>query len=204
MQPNNPFEQEPSGIDYLNHIATPSQPTGFDRKSKLILVIAGVIGVLSLGFIALTANMQSNSGPSPLTLVARLQKLDQLSSTYGDKLRTTALQDANSSLSAVLITANQAITEPLAAYEIDVKKQAKEITALDPVEEINQTLDDAHLNSMLDVVYAREMNFQLEETLVMMNRLSQTTRVESMKTFLDKTIADFENLQKRFAEALAN
>lgn len=204
MQPNNPFEQEPSGIDYLNHIATPSQPTGFDRKSKLILVIAGVIGVLSLGFIALTANMQSNSGPSPLTLVARLQKLDQLSSTYGGKLRTTALQDANSSLSAVLITANQAITEPLAAYEIDVKKQAKEITALDPVEEINQTLDDAHLNSMLDVVYAREMNFQLEETLVMMNRLSQTTRVESMKVFLDKTIADFENLQKRFAEALAN
>ena len=200
MQQNNQYQPpEPTGIDYLNHIAPPPQSTGFDKKSKIILVVAAVVSLFSLILIGLTAANQANSGPSPLNLVAKLQKLETLSSEYGNKLRTTAVQDANSSLSVVLITANRSIVEPLQAYSIDIKKQSEQIAALDPSAEIEQKLDDAHLNSMLDEVYAREMTYQLDESLVMMKRLEATTSVPSMKGFLVKTIADFENLKKQFA-----
>ncbi len=201
MQPNNPYQPAPTGIDYLNHIAPPPPPTGFDKKSKIIMIIAGAIGLLSLIFIVITAVNLANAGPSPLAVAARLQKLGTLSSEYGDKLRTTALRDANSSLSTILITANRSIAEPLTAQSIDLEKQAKEIAALEPTEEIGTMLDDAHLNGRLDDAYAREMTYQLEDTLVMMKRLEQTTRSQGMKVFLEKTIADFETLKKQFAEA---
>lgn len=201
MQPNNPFEPTPTGIDYLNHIAPPAAPSGFDKKSKIIVLLAGVLGLLSLGVIGFIAVSQSNSGPSPLHLVARLQKLDKLTEKYGEDLRATALQDANSTLSAVLITTNQAIAKPLADYGINLKEQAKLVATLDPSTELEATLDDANLNSILDNAYAREMDYLLEDTLVMMNRLQTATKLQSMYDFLEQAIADFENIKKRFAEA---
>ena len=201
MQPNSPYQPEPTGIDYLNQIAPPPPSAGFDKKSKIILLLAGLIGLISLAMIATMAMNQSSAGPSPLALAARLQKLQAVSDNYGSRLRSIPLQDANSSLKTVLITANNSINEPLLAYSIDAKKQAKEIAALDPSTAIETKLDEAYLNSLLDVTYAREMTFQLEETLVMMERLERTTRIESMKQFLTKTIADFENLKKQFADA---
>lgn len=204
MQPNSPYQPEPSGIDYLNHIAPPAQSTGFDKKSKIILIIAGLVGLMSLGMIAAMSLGQSNSGPSPISLAARLKKLETLSNSYDDKLRSISLRDANSSLKAVLITANNSIAAPLQAHSVDPKKQADEIAALDPTTEIEAKLEDAYLNSLLDAAYAREMTFQLEETLVIMSRLESTTKSESMHQFLTSTISDFENLKKQFAEASAS
>lgn len=201
MQPNNPYQPEPTGIDYLNQIAQPPQPTGVDKKTRILIIVAAIVGVLSLAFIFIASTLHSQTGPSPLTLAARLQKLSVLSNEYGDKLRTTSLQDANSSLKTILITANQSIAGPLADYSIDPTKQSQAIASLDPSAELSRVFDDAHLNAVLDVTYAREMNYQLEDTLVMMRRLHDSTKVSSMKQFLEKTIADFENLQKRFSEA---
>lgn len=198
MPPNNPFEQQPSGIDYLNQIAAPAPPAGFDKKTKIILVICGIIGILSLVMIASLAGRDS-SGPSPLSLVARLQKLQTLTTKYTPKLKDSNLQAANSSLNAILTTANTSIATPLAAYGIDAEKQAKEITAMDPTTEIEKTLDDAYLNANLDSAYTLEMTLQIEETILMMQRLQRGTRVQSMKDFLTKTISDFENIKKQLS-----
>lgn len=203
MQPNDPFQPAPNGIDYLNQIATPAPAAGFDKKTKLILIIFGIIGIVSLAFIFFMMSAQKNTGPSPLTLAGRLQKLQTISTTYGKKLRTTSLQDTNSSLSAVLTTANQSISAPLAAYSIDATKQAKQIAALDPATTLTKTLDEAYLNSTLDATYAREMNFQLEDTIVMMKRLLRATTSKSMKDFLETTIPSLENLQKQIESTTA-
>lgn len=199
MQPNDPFQPAPSGIDYLNQIAPPEKPQGFDKKSKIIMLIFGIIGILSLIFIFVMATSQS-SGPSPLKLAARLQKLQTISTKYDSKLRGIDLQTANSSLIAVLTTANQSISTPLASYSIDTKKQAKEITGLDSSSEIEKTLDDKFLESggLLDNYYASEMNAQLTDTILMMQRLERGTKYKSMREFLKKNLADFENLQKQF------
>lgn len=203
MQPNDPYNQQPVGIDYLNQIATPQPQAGFDKKSKIIMIIAGTVGILSLIFIALTALNQSNTGPSPVALSAKFQMLSKLSTKYGPKLRTSNFQDTNSSLGALLTTANQSINQPLQDYGIDMKKQANVIAQLSNTSEIEKTLDDAHLNATLDEAYSREMTYQIEDTLVMMRRIERTTRVQSMKDFLETTIVDFENIQKRLSDTSA-
>lgn len=196
MPPVNPFDQQPSGIDYLNQIAAPAPAAGFDKKTKLILLLCGVIGILSLVFIGAMASR--NTGPSPLALAGRLEKMQRLATTYSQKLRDGKLQAANSSLRAILTTATTSIATPLSDYGIDAKKQAKEIASLEPTDKIEAVLDDAYLNSTLDSAYTREMIVQIEETILMIQRLQRGTTKKAMREFLEKTAHDFTNIKKQF------
>lgn len=207
MQPNDPFQPAPTGIDYLNQIAPPPQPAGFDRKSKIIMAVLGAIGVLSLVFILMMSTGQTaDDSSTPMKIAARLQKLETIATKYNDKLRDSDLQMANSSLVAVLMTANQSIAEPLAAVSVDAKKKAKEIAALDPSTEIEEDLDDKFLTTggMLDTHYGTTMNSQLVDTIMIMKRLSSSTNSKSMKEFLNKNITDLETLQKQFEKFSAS
>lgn len=204
MQPEQPQQIDPTDIDYLNQIAVPDKPAGLDKKTKIIIGGLIIVGVLSLAMIFAMASQNNNSGPTPLKLVARLQKLQAITKQNTKKLRSSSLQDLNSSLSAILTTANKSIETPILAYDLDLKKLKKEITALDPPTEINEKLADAYLNSTLDSTYVREMKFQLEDTILMMKSLNRTTKVKSMREFLETTIPDFENLVKRFDELPIN
>ena len=121
MQPNNPFDPNPSGIDYLNQIAAPSPAQGFDKKSKIIILVMALVGILSLVFI-LVAAQNTAGNPSPMKMIARIQKLKTVASDYTPKLRSNDLQDANSSLVAVLTTAEKSVETPAAAQNIDLKK----------------------------------------------------------------------------------
>ena len=198
MQPNNPYTPEPSGIDYLNQIAAPAAPTGFDAKSKVIMIVAGIVCMIALVFIAFTTLSSSNNSPSPVALSAKLQVLQKLSTKYGPKLRTTALQDTNSALSAALITANQSMNSMLSASGVDQKTATKQIAQLAGTSEMEKTLDDAHLNSTLDETYRREIIFQLQDTLVMLERTRRATNSPSAKELLEKIIVDLQNLYKQF------
>ena len=198
MYPNDPFQPAPTGVDYLNQIAPPAPP---EKKSnpaiKILFVVLAFIGLLSISMIIVMATQ--DKGPTPTTLLARLQKLHSISKDYHKKISSSALQDTNSSLSAVLTTANRGIKTPLADYEINADK-LKGIASLDPSDKLRATLDEAYLNYRLNETYIREMSYQLEETIIMMKTLRKGTKSKNMKEFLEKTIADFENLNKRFVE----
>lgn len=196
MQPQNPFDPTPSGIDYLNQIAAPAPPTGFDKKSKIIMIIMGIIGILSLIFI-LVAAQNTAGNPSPMKMIARIQKLKTVASDYTPKLRSSKLQDANSSLVAVLTTAEKSVETPAAAQNIDLKKQAKAITALDPADDLKKKFDEAYLNVNLDATYAYTMSTELADTILMMEKLNKASSSKSMKEFLTKTIADLTQVRKQ-------
>ncbi len=200
MYPNNdPFNQQPSGIDYLNQIAAPPPAEGFDKKTKIILVIFGIIGILSLIFI-FTMLQNTSSSASPLQVAARVQKLTTISQKYKDKLQDSRLQSTNSSLVSVMTTANASIVEVLSNSGIDYNKQKKEIAQLDPSTQLETKFDDAALNAQLDVVYAHEMNVQITDTITMMQKLEKSTNSRSMKDYLAKTITDLENIQKQLGD----
>lgn len=203
MQPNDPFQPAPSDIDYLNQIAPPPPPAKMDKKFLVIIGLLAIVGISSLAFIANMASKSNDNTPAVLKLVARLQKIQNISNKYKSKLKSSAIQDTNSSLSAILTTANKAISDPVASYAIDMKKQGKDLAALDPSAELEKRLDEAYLNSVLDDVYVREINFQLEETIIMMKRMLQEAKTTSMKEYLTTTIPNFENLQKSFARIIA-
>ena len=201
MYPNDPLAPRPpqaSGIDYLNQIAPPSAPQGFDAKTKIILLIFGIIGVLSLVFIFFMAN-QTSTGPSPATLIARLNNLQTVATKYNKKLHANDIQSANSSLIAILTTANKAIEAPATAAGIDLKKDKKAILALESTATIEAKLNEAILNADLDVTYAHSMEVNIADTIMMIDRIERNTKSKSMKEFCQKTRSDLTNVKKQFS-----
>lgn len=204
MQPDYSYQPEPSGIDYLNQIAPPERPAGSDRKFKMVLIISVIVAIGSIASILLMAGRQ-NTGPSPVGLMARFQKLQTITSNYDKKLRSSELQAANSSLSAVLTTANNSIYKIAPSVGVDLKKQSKTIASIDPSTEIEKRLNEAFLTyGSLDDTYKMEMNLQLEETILMMQQLERGTKSSSLKEFLQKTLEDFTSLQKHFKPESSN
>ena len=73
---------------------------------------------------------------------------------------------------------------------------------MEPSEKMDKKLEDAALNAQLDSIYAHEMNVQITDTLVMMQKLQKSTRSKSTKEYLVKTVADLKNIQKQLEEFL--
>ena len=202
MYPNDPLAPRPpqtSGIDYLNQIAPPAAPQGFDKKTKIILFIFGIIGVLSLVFIFFMANQTTSTGPSTTTLIARLNNLQSLATRYNKKLHASDIQGANSTLIAILTTANKAIEAPATAAGIDLKKDKKAILALESTATIEAKLNEAILNADLDVTYAHSMEVNIADTIMMIDRIERNTKSKSMKEFCQKTRSDLTNVKKQFS-----
>ena len=67
-------------------------------------------------------------------------------------------------------------------------------------DEILQNLDDAWLNAVIDRSYAREMSYQLETLIVLIDRIDGSTNSTSLKEYLGNTRESMEPLRDRFAE----
>lgn len=204
MYPDNQQQQPapvPTGIDYLYQIAPPEQAP--KKRPKIIALALLLVGALLVVVILGAASSSKDSGPTPLKLAVRLQNMQTLSQDNSKRLRSTALQDTNSSLLAILTTANNSIATPLADYGIDMKKQSKNLALIEDISATEKKLDDAYLNSQLDGTYAREMLFLIEDTLLMMERLHSKTKVASLREFIETSYKDLEALKGRFEKIAA-
>lgn len=200
MQPQDPFNQVPSGIDYLNQIAAPPPAKGFDKKTIIIAIVLGVVALLSI-FIILAGTGNKDKGPSLTTILARLQKLQTVSEKYKPRLKATTIRDTNTSLISVLGTAQKNMEGPAASSGIDLKKQAKEIAAMDSSTEITTKLDNAVLNSNLDETYTYVMNTELADTILIIERLHKSTRDAKLQEVLAKIHADLTNIRKQLEKS---
>lgn len=200
MYPDN-LNNQPQGIDYLNQIATPPPAEGFDKKTKFIIAILSFIGLITL--IAIFVFLQdSMPSASPSQVASRVNKLLTISKKYNNKFRSTSLQTTNSSLVAVLTTANASMGEALQATGVNYKEKQKDILALDPSEKLEKKLDEALLNTQLDITYAHEMNVQITDTINMMKKVYKSTKSKKMREWLVKTAGDLENIQKQINQII--
>ena len=200
MYPDN-LNNQPQGIDYLNQIATPPPAEGFDKKTKIIIAILSFIGLITLiAIFVFSQDSMSNANPSQVA--ARVNKLLTISKKYNNKFRSTSLQTTNSSLVAVLTTADASMSEALQATGINYKEKQKDILALDPSEKLEKKLDEALLNTQLDITYAHEMNVQITDTINMMKKVYKSTKSKKMREWLVKTAGDLENIQKQINQII--
>ncbi len=200
MYPDN-LNNQPQGIDYLNQIATPPPAEGFDKKTKIIIAILSFIGLITLiAIFVFSQDSMSNANPSQV--VARVNKLLTISKKYNNKFRSTSLQTTNSSLVAVLTTADASMGEALQTTGINYKEKQKDILALDPSEKLEKKLDEALLNTQLDITYAHEMNVQITDTINMMKKVYKSTKSKKMREWLVKTAGDLENIQKQINQII--
>ena len=200
MYPDN-LNNQPQGIDYLNQIATPPPAEGFDKKTKIIIAILSLIGLITLIAI-FVFSQDSMPNTSPSQVAARVNKLLTISKKYNNKFRSTSLQTTNSSLVAVLTTANTSMSEALQTTGINYKEKQKDILALDPSEKLEKKLDEALLNTQLDITYAHEMNVQITDTINMMKKVYKSTKSKKMREWLVKTAGDLENIQKQINQII--
>ena len=200
MYPDN-LNNQPQGIDYLNQIATPPPAEGFDKKTKIIIAILSLIGLITLiAIFVFSQDSMPNTNPSQVA--ARVNKLLTISKKYNNKFRSTSLQTTNRSLVAVLTTANASMSEALQATGINYKEKQKDILALDPSEKLEKKLDEALLNTQLDITYAHEMNVQITDTINMMKKVYKSTKSKKMREWLVKTAGDLENIQKQINQII--
>ena len=200
MYPDN-LNNQPQGIDYLNQIATPPPAEGFDKKTKIIIAILSFIGLITLiAIFVFSQDSMSNANPSQVA--ARVNKLLTISKKYNNKFRSTSLQTTNSSLVAVLTTADASMGEALQTTGINYKEKQKDIFALDPSEKLEKKLDEALLNTQLDITYAHEMNVQITDTINMMKKVYKSTKSKKMREWLVKTAGDLENIQKQINQII--
>jgi len=195
------LNNQPQGIDYLNQIATPPPAEGFDKKTKIIIAILSFIGLITLIAI-FVFSQDSTPNANPSQVAARVNKLLTISKKYNNKFRSTSLQTTNSSLVAVLTTANTSMSEALQATGINYKEKQKDILALDPSEKLEKKLDEALLNTQLDITYAHEMNVQITDTINMMKKVYKSTKSKKMREWLVKTAGDLENIQKQINQII--
>ena len=200
MYPDN-LNNQPQGIDYLNQIAAPPPAEGFDKKTKIIIAILSFIGLITLiAIFVFSQDSMPNANPSQVA--SRVNKLLTISKKYNNKFRSTSLQTTNSSLVAVLTTANASMGEALQATGINYKEKQKDIFALDPSEKLEKKLDEALLNTQLDITYAHEMNVQITDTINMMKKVYKSTKSKKMREWLVKTAGDLENIQKQINQII--
>lgn len=200
MYPDN-LNNQPQGIDYLNQIATPPPAEGFDKKTKIIIAILSFIGLITLIAI-FVFSQDSMPNASPSQVASRVNKLLTISKKYNNKFRSTSLQTTNSSLVAVLTTADASMGEALQSAGINYKEKQKDILALDPSEKLEKKLDEALLNAQLDITYAHEMNVQITDTINMMKKVYKSTKSKKMREWLVKTAGDLENIQKQINQII--
>lgn len=200
MYPDN-LNNQPQGIDYLNQIATPPPAEGFDKKTKIIIAILSFIGLITLIAI-FVFSQDSMPSASPSQVASRVNKLFTISKKYNNKFRSTSLQTTNSSLVAVLTTADASMGEALQTTGINYKEKQKDILALDPSEKLEKKLDEALLNTQLDITYAHEMNVQITDTINMMKKVYKSTKSKKMREWLVKTAGDLENIQKQINQII--
>ena len=200
MQPQQPPQLSPNPVpsDYLDQIASPQKPSRLTNKLFLLVVGGALAVIIVLGLVIFSiAGAPKTTATERLAL--RLQTLEKVSKDAHNKLKDSNLRSINSNLKTYLIDANRDIAEPLKAAKIDLKKSDKKLIAAENGDKLKTVLEEARLNATFDRTYAKEMSYQLETTVVLMDSLLGTTKSTSLKSFLGSSTKDLKSLQNQFS-----
>lgn len=199
MYPNNQDpNQQPYSIDYLNEIAPQNQKPGMSNKLFLLVAGGGLLVAIIVGVLLLTSG---GGGPKQqmATLAARLQTLQKVASESQENIKSSELRSINSNLTIFLANANRDIAEPLANNDIDAAKLDKQIVAKENGDELKKKLEDARLNAVFDRQYAREMVYQLETVIALMQKIYNNSHSQSMKDYLVATDKSIQPIKQQLA-----
>jgi len=198
----NPNDNQPTnGIDYLNQIApqAPKKSDFFRQKPIMIGAIAvGIIVLISL--IAIISSVATSSIGQTERLAARLQSTKNTVKSADSNIKSTKLRAMNSALGIYLTNTIRNATPILASNNIQIDKLDKKVTDAESNEETLAILEDARLNAIYDRIYASEMAHQLDNTLILMRQINNSTNDSDLKTFLDDAYKSLEPTQKEFAD----
>ena len=191
----------PVPADYLDQISGPQKQPGMSGKLFFGIIIGAVVLVVAAVLMMIAAGGSGGKQISAERLGLRLQNLQKTSENAQKNIKDTQLRALNSRLTTQLTDINREIAAPLEAADINLKKVDKSTSSRETkiTTELTTKLEDARLNDTFDRDYAREMNYQLETSAIMMQTLYKSSKSKSLREFLQGSYDDFSTLQKEFA-----
>ena len=202
MQPNEqteqPLQQHP--IDYLDSIST--VPRGVKKGPSNVVFFGAIIGALLVSLlVGAFVFLASDDDKADLsTLSVRLENLQTVADDSQKKTVSGRMRATNTSLSLALANANRDITTLLTENGIEPEKIDPKIIASEGTEDLDERLEDARLNGIFDRIYAREMAYELQTTLILIEQLESETKSEKQKAFLITTHENITPLQENFSK----
>ena len=192
-------------ISYLKSISAKPQKTTsplFSKKFLIPLIAVAVISILIIIFGSLSGSTPKNLDTT-VRLNNRTTNLIKTLSTYNKSLKSSELRAMGASLSSVL----QNTTAPLAdSVKNDFGKVSKDTTDKIAAEEteyitnVNNTLEDARLNAILDRTYAREMAYQAAMLRSLQQECVSSTKNDTLKSSLESSIDSLDNLYNQLSK----
>jgi hypothetical protein len=198
MQPNQ--KQPTYPVDYLNQIAPKAPKKSLLNRKQLIIAVGTALLLITFIIIIVVRSNFTSQTQSIQRLAARLQATAEIVSDSHQSIKSSRLRSLNSNLSIFLTNANRDIAEPVIANGLDIKKLGETIVTAENSEELTKTLEDARLNAVFDRTYTREMAYQLETIMVLMQQINSKTNNTALKEFLSGSQINLEPIQKEFAE----
>jgi hypothetical protein len=206
MNPTDPQAPQPPQptptVDYLNQIApqAPRRPSWLKPGPKLFALIGSVLVVIVLTLVIIV-NVAAAAQRQPLQhLAARLDSTEKIAGDAQKKLKTSELRSLNSNLKIYLTNTQRDISAPLLAAGVNTDKLSDSVVKQESSTAIEGRLEDARLNATYDRTYAREMSYQLNTLLSLMNQIYKSTGSKSLKEFLETSYKNLEPTQKAFAD----
>lgn len=185
-------------MDYLNQIA-PEQKQATVKPWILWAAIGGVLLVVIV-FFFMIINSGSSDTKKLTNFVYRVQALQALTAKSQKDIQSSKLRASNSSLNAALINASSASAEPLAKAGIKKLPEApKKSPITTEYTKLASTLDDARLNAQYDIVYSREIAYQIELLNAEMKSLYANASSKSLKQYLEKVNNNLKPLYNDFS-----
>lgn len=197
--------------EYLEQISADARPlkakhslfgiTLSPKTIKILLIsLAAIVVVLIAGSILSSSSKPINSEQDVLTQInLRSDELMKTISTFNPRVKSSNLRSMSNSLNAVLAGLSYNVT----SYIINVlgekppksSIQEQEQTLID---ELNDTLETARITGVMDRTYVREFTYQISLLQALISEAEEKTENGELKSVLESTMSDLEQLHTQF------
>lgn len=196
----------PNGINsstYLDQIAPkPVKTSIFQQKPIVFGAIALLAFIVICAFALIVGSLSGGIAPTK-RLAARLVNTQQVVTSAVPNIKNTRLRALNSNLKIILTNTIRDASPILAKDKIDINKLDKDTLAKEPNTKMLERLEDARLNAIYDRTYAREMAYQVETIISLMQEIKKSGK-KDLKTFLTTAIDNLSPIQKQFEDYNSN
>jgi hypothetical protein len=197
MDPNQP--QPNFTPDYLNQIAIQPTKSGPNKK-LLILGGLGLAAVLVIVISLLLSIFASHTAEYMQRLTARLDTTQTIANGAQTNIKSSELRSLNSNLQLYFTNTLRDISIQLKNEKIDPAILDKKIVASEAATDMINRLEDGRLNAVYDRTYAREMAYQLESVIALIDQVESSTGSQSLKSFLDSARSNLQPTQTAFSD----
>ena len=197
--------------EYLEQISAQTRPVktgkgpfGLEFNAKTIKILIGVavaaLLIIIIGAISGSGGDKNSERDYVDQIYLRSNNLMSAISNYNKRVKSSELRSMGNSLNAVLAELNFNITtilkEDFAAKSVGKPDKDKTQTTEDAIaEELNETLENARLNGVLDRTYAREFAYQIG---LLESLESETVAKKEKETLINMLTASEENLEQLY------